>query len=141
MWREDIHSYTFPLTFTECDACAAKPGAPTLCHGCLINRKNALLVSNRLEAMRRFVEAMAKQFPPTVGNALMRSEEIDRLWSEARKPRALRYSARCPVCQREHIYSLLDRVECPCGARMLWDEIGDCPTSEWTIPTEHEQVP
>lgn len=24
--------------FVECDACAAKPGSPTLCRGCLANR-------------------------------------------------------------------------------------------------------
>jgi hypothetical protein len=26
--------------FVECDACRAKPGAPTLCTGCIANRTN-----------------------------------------------------------------------------------------------------
>lgn len=26
------------LEFAECDSCRAKPGSPTLCHGCLRNR-------------------------------------------------------------------------------------------------------
>lgn len=37
------------LKFTECDACSAKPGSPTLCLGCLHNR-------NVIERLRDFPE-------------------------------------------------------------------------------------
>lgn len=30
-----------PIEIVECDACRAKPGSPTLCGGCLINRRMA----------------------------------------------------------------------------------------------------
>lgn len=34
----NLRSLTNPL-FMECDTCRAKPGSPTLCHGCLVNRR------------------------------------------------------------------------------------------------------
>jgi len=38
--EDDKHWFErdIPLEFRECDACAAKPGCPTLCNGCLANR-------------------------------------------------------------------------------------------------------
>jgi hypothetical protein len=36
--------------FTECDICAAKPGSPTLCSGCLKNRQVIGAVNSLLKA-------------------------------------------------------------------------------------------
>ena len=43
--------------FTECDTCAAKPGTPPLCKGCLKNR-DAISDANMRDA--RVVEAVEK---------------------------------------------------------------------------------
>jgi hypothetical protein len=41
------------LEFTECDACAAKPGAPVLCAGCLRNRALIEQLRNSLRILIR----------------------------------------------------------------------------------------
>jgi hypothetical protein len=51
------------LKFIECDACAAKPGAPMLCAGCLQNRLVIeQLLSERAEAHAAHLEAMNRQY-------------------------------------------------------------------------------
>jgi len=37
--RRLYHSLDKNLVFRECDTCAAKPGSPPLCSGCLHNRE------------------------------------------------------------------------------------------------------
>ena len=51
------------LKFIECDACAAKPGTPMLCAGCLQNRLVIeQLKRERDEARAARVDAMARQY-------------------------------------------------------------------------------
>lgn len=45
------------LEFVECDICAAKPGMPMLCEGCLHNRAVISELTRRLEMDRRTTDA------------------------------------------------------------------------------------
>ena len=40
-----------PIEFIECDTCAAKPGMPVLCEGCLSNRSLIMKYENILREM------------------------------------------------------------------------------------------
>jgi hypothetical protein len=45
-----------PAEFMECDTCRAKPGSPTLCHGCLHNR-DVISQYRRASLTRSFLDA------------------------------------------------------------------------------------
>lgn len=66
--------------FVECDACAAKPGSPSLCAGCLANRH---VVSNLREALRETLDRWASYYEDQrcSGDELLdaREQELRRL--------------------------------------------------------------
>lgn len=40
------------LEFVECDTCRKKPGMPTLCQGCLINRRTISKLKARIKVFK-----------------------------------------------------------------------------------------